>query len=72
MRRTMWLVVLVSLAVVAAEAPAHAYLDPGTGSVLFQVLVGGVAAVGVIVKLFWHNLSAPFRRRRSTHSDDRE
>jgi len=36
--------------------PAFAYLDPGTGSMLLQVILGGVAAVGVALKLFWHKI----------------
>ena len=36
------------------ERPASAYLDPGTGSMLLQALLGGVAAVGVIARLYWH------------------
>ena len=39
------------------------YVDAGTGSVLIQVIVGGVAAVAVAGKLFWHRITAPFRRR---------
>lgn len=35
---------------------AVAYLDPGTGSMLLQVILGGVAAVGVALKLFWHKI----------------
>jgi hypothetical protein len=35
---------------------AYAYLDPGTGSMMLQVILGGVAAVGVAVKLYWHKL----------------
>jgi len=35
---------------------AWAYLDPGTGSMMLQVILGGVAAVGVAVKLYWHKL----------------
>ena len=34
----------------------HAYLDPGTGSMMLQVILGGVAAVGVAIKLYWHKL----------------
>jgi hypothetical protein len=30
-----------------------AYLDPGSGSIILQALVGGVAAVAVIAKLWW-------------------
>jgi len=36
--------------------PAWAYLDPGTGSMLLQVILGGVAAVGVAFKLGWHRI----------------
>jgi len=69
MGRIAWFVVLVILVVMAAEAPAQAYLDPGAGSILLQVLLGGFAAAGVFAKLFWHSLSAPFRRRKSTDGD---
>jgi hypothetical protein len=36
--------------------PAYAYLDPGTGSMLLQVILGGVAAVAVALKLFWYKI----------------
>ena len=32
---------------------AQAYLDPGNGSMLLQLLLGGVAGLSVIVKLYW-------------------
>ena len=33
-----------------------AYLDPGSGSVLLQALLGGVAAIAITGKLWWHRL----------------
>lgn len=44
---------------------AHAYLDPGTGSMLLQLLVGGAAGAAVLGKLVWRRLSSfwPLRRR---------
>jgi hypothetical protein len=30
-----------------------AYLDPGSGSMVLQAIVGGVAAVAVMGKLYW-------------------
>ena len=30
-----------------------AYLDPGSGSLLLQALAGGVAATGVVAKVYW-------------------
>lgn len=35
---------------------AAAYLDPGTGSMLLQVVLGGIAAIGVAIKLYWHKV----------------
>ena len=34
--------------------PAWAYLDPGTGSMMLQLLLGGVAGAMVVGKLYWH------------------
>ena len=62
MARKTWSSVIVVLLIVATEAPAEAYLDPGAGSMLLQVLLGGIAAAGVFAKLFWHRITAPFRR----------
>ena len=41
------------LLVFAAEARVDAYLDPGSGSMLVQLLLGGVAGAAVIMKLGW-------------------
>ena len=41
-----------------------AYLDPGTGSMLVQLLVGGVAAAGVALKLYWHKFLRLLRIRK--------
>ncbi len=35
-----------------------AYLDPGSGSMLLQAIVGGTAAAGVTLKIFWRRLRA--------------
>lgn len=55
---------LVTGILVAFERPVGAYLDPGTGSMLLQALLGGVAALGVIARLYWHRLTAVFTRSR--------
>lgn len=30
-----------------------AYLDPGTGSYIFQVLIAGLVGAGFAIKMFW-------------------
>ena len=46
-----------------AAPEAHAYLDPGAGSMLLQVLLGGLAGVGVLAKLYWRRIRDLFARR---------
>jgi hypothetical protein len=45
---------LASIATLSCIGPAWAYLDPGTGSMLLQLLLGGIAGVMVVGKLYWH------------------
>ncbi len=53
---------LVLLGAVGISSPAHAYLDPGTGSMLLQLRLGGVAGALVVGKLYWHRVKAFFGR----------
>ena len=39
-----------------------AYLDPGSGSMIIQIIVGGLAAVGVTLKLYWRRITGVFSR----------
>lgn len=36
--------------------PAYAYVDPGAGSMLVQLVTGGVAGGLVLLRLFWNRL----------------
>lgn len=42
--------------------PAQAYLDPGTGSMVLQMIIGGVLAVGYTVKVYWKRIRGFFRK----------
>lgn len=46
------------------------YLDAGTGSMLVQMAVAGVAGVAVFAKVFWAKLTGPFRRRGTASEDE--
>ncbi len=46
-------------------APANAYIDPGSGSIIFQAVVGAAMAISLTVKLFWRRIVAFFQRKRS-------
>lgn len=61
-------VLFLSSAVVTAgfATPALAYLDPGTGSMLLQLILGGVAGAMVVGKLYWAQFKSLFTRRPSS------
>ena len=41
----------------------HEYLDPGSGSFLIQLLIGGLVAVGFGIRMFWTRIKALFTRK---------
>jgi hypothetical protein len=43
---------------------ASAYLDPGTGSMILQAVIGAVAGALIVIKLYWYKLVAFFKGRR--------
>jgi hypothetical protein len=47
-----------------------AYLDPGSSSMILQILAGGLAAAGVATKLFWHRILRFLRIKRSDSKED--
>lgn len=57
------------LTILLAE-PAYAYLDPGTGSMLLQVILGGIAAIGVALKLFWHKIRVAIGLSKKPAAED--
>lgn len=48
-----------------AAPPAHAYVDPGSASMFFQILIGSLLGAVVAIKLYWQKLKAFFRRNSS-------
>jgi hypothetical protein len=65
----LWNVFAVILLAFIAE-PAFAYLDPGTGSMMLQVILGGIAAVGVAIKLFWYKIRVAIGLRKKPDAED--
>lgn len=47
------------------------YIDPGTGSILIQAIVGGVAAAAVAAKFYWRRLLRVLRIRKPEESAGR-
>lgn len=46
-----------------------AYMDPGTGSMLLQLLVGGTAGLAVFGRHLWQSLTERFQRHQPTQAE---
>lgn len=57
------------LATLLFPTPGYAYLDPGTGSIIVQAIIGAVAAAGTVLALYWQKVKNFFRRDQKDSSD---
>ena len=60
--RSLQFVTLSLFMIFALPGTAHAYLDPGTGSMLVQSLLAAVAAALVFGRNAWRSLTGAFKR----------
>jgi len=44
------------------------YIDPGTGSLLLQMLIGGIAASIVFIKKKWNKIYSFFKKSKKTNN----
>ena len=49
---------------------AFAYLDPGTGSMIIQSLIGVFVAVGIALKVYWTKIKFALLERKSKSKND--
>lgn len=49
--------------------PIFAYIDAGSGSLLAQLIVGGLAGVATFAKFRWHQIRGVFRRKAGTDTE---
>jgi hypothetical protein len=45
--------------------PAYSYLEPGSGSILAQLIMGGIASVLVVFKFYWNKVKSFFIKKNS-------
>tara|TARA_Y100000590_G_scaffold290537_1_gene327045 strand:+ start:5005 stop:5169 length:165 start_codon:yes stop_codon:yes gene_type:complete len=43
---------------------AYAYIDPGSGSLILQMILGALVGVGIAIKIYWFKLKEKFSRKR--------
>lgn len=56
----------------ATSTNAFAYLDPGTGSILLQAIIGGLASGLFILRMYWRKIKSLFRVGKAAHGPQGE
>lgn len=41
---------------------AYAYLDPGSGSIIIQAIIGAFVGIGITLKIYWYKLKEKLKR----------
>jgi hypothetical protein len=54
-------VIFVSMLLMAS--PGYAYLDPGTGSMILQGDIAGIAMASITLKMYWHRFMGLFSNK---------
>jgi hypothetical protein len=52
---------LLTIVITTFAIPAHAYVDPGTGSMAVQMIIGGLVAAAFVIKTYYYQLKAKIR-----------
>ena len=66
---------LLSLANMQDTLPAGnllAYLDPGSGAMIIQMIIASVVGAGVALKLFWGNIISFFTGKKSEEENNQD
>ncbi len=66
------LLILNFISLFLTVSSAHAYLDPGTGSIILQGIIAALAAGAVFIKIYWHKLLVLLGIRKKTDTDHKQ
>lgn len=60
----------VVLLLTVTSLPAHAYIDPGSGSYLIQILAALFLGSLFTIKTFWYRIKNFFSKNKDNQNDD--
>jgi hypothetical protein len=60
------------ITLLAPHLRPQAYLDPGSGSFLIQLLIAGLVGAGFLIKAYWKKIKGLFNRSDTKKEDDND
>lgn len=67
---TFTIVLFVLIITMMIPKYTYAYIDPGTGSYLFQMLMAGVLGAAFVIKMAWQNIKSYISNKIGTQKTD--
>lgn len=64
-------IVIAFISILFFPVTAHAYLDPGSGSYMLQILLGAIAAGFFVVKHYWQKMVVFFKSKGLKNSNEK-
>jgi hypothetical protein len=55
--------------IASIATPVYAYLDPGTGSMILQGIIAGIAMISMTFKIWWYKLTSVFKKPKKTDQE---
>lgn len=46
------------------------YIDPGSGSLILQIIAGGALAAAMFVKTYWYKIKSIFMKTKTSQGND--
>lgn len=65
-----WAAVFLAVVFFIPTRTAYAYLDPGSGSLLLQILVAGAVGALITFRVWWKRLAGLFTGNKASEGDD--
>lgn len=54
-------IAVVMFSILLLTQNAYAYLDPSAGSIVTQVLLGGIAGMALFIRMYWERIKLVFK-----------
>ncbi len=72
MRQMAWNRTWLAITLVTLAQNSFAYIDPGTGSIILQGILGAIAAAGTAIAVYWHKIKSFFSGNRKSDNSVQE
>ncbi len=55
----------ITLLFCTLNTKAHAYIDPGLGSIILQGIIAAIAATSLTIKIYWEKIKNFFKKKKT-------